>query len=153
MAPPPRAGQINSATDSLGRELSPVRARPKSLGPSEDNSSPAPFPTKRNRYPLNNRKPKSVESTLCFTGRQMLFGVGFNLGVNVKNHLQRPILLFAHFVRPPHLIGYLWTTITSSLPSSTFSPLFVLFGDSYPSKEPWRINLCISLVYILHSSF
>ena len=36
-----RAGEVESAADRLGRELSPVRARPKSLGPPEDNSSPA----------------------------------------------------------------------------------------------------------------
>ncbi len=28
----------------------------------------------------------------------MLFGVGFNLGVNVKNRLERPPLLFAYCV-------------------------------------------------------
>ena len=38
-----RVGWGSSVVYSPGRELSPVRARPKSLGPSEDNSSPALF--------------------------------------------------------------------------------------------------------------
>ena len=36
-----RARGVNSVADRLGRELSPVRARPKSRGPPEDNSTPA----------------------------------------------------------------------------------------------------------------
>ena len=35
-----RANQVKSAVYRLGRELSPVRPRPKSRSPSEDNSSP-----------------------------------------------------------------------------------------------------------------
>jgi hypothetical protein len=54
-----RARGVNSVADRLGRELSPVRARPKSRGPAEDNSSPSRLSTKSALFVPNDNEERA----------------------------------------------------------------------------------------------
>ena len=54
-----RARGVNSVADHLGRELSPVRARPKSRGPSEDNSAPSRLSTKSALFVPNDNEERA----------------------------------------------------------------------------------------------